>query len=639
LVPKTDKEFRIRISKGTSEVEGDVILTAENFKVNSIRKSKTNNVQEVVANLENKQYGIIVNVHYLLVENERYSRKYIEIIPQNKITLERIDVEVLGAEGAQQAYKIKAITAKGRANWKPGLGQPLYDANSVTFWGIEFPAASNYVINKELNCGYLWGNQLDAGQQYTSYKSVLGVADEYPFIDDAFYKYIDDIRIRPLKLQIQYNTWFDLGRGVNKISFNKSAQKVHNELVVKRGVKPLNAYVIDDGWQDSRREESNWSDTLWKVNDKFDSNFETSFKTVNALDSKLGLWLSPGCFFGANPMTKKLEKDGFERLETTMSMTGPKYMKKLEERILELTDQGIGYFKFDGIFGHLIIREFEIKGRGTPLMSQLVDDSLTAGDKRLNDARYDELKTYYLVNGTERLMDIFKKMAAINPDVFIAITNGAYLSPWWLQYVDVVWMINAGDAAGGSGRTEELIYRDGVYYEIWKTENTKFPMSAIFNHEPKKVKTGEDIDTFRGYLFMNISRGTGFIELYLKTAKLSDKDWDVLAEGLKWSYKVFPTFKNVKMHGGNPRDHAVYGYTAWNDDQGYISIHNPSDEERTYELILDRKLGVSKSRNTYKLSSPIKNDTDGLKSAYRYSDTISVKLKPKEIRILCFSAK
>lgn len=41
---------------------------------------------------------------------------------------------------------------------------------------------------------------------------------------------------------------------------------------------------------------------------------------------------------------------------------------------------------------------------------------------------------------------------------------------------------------------------------------------------------------------MNLSRGTGFIELYIKTHQLSSGDWDVLAEGLRWSHKFFPAF-------------------------------------------------------------------------------------------------
>lgn len=48
---------------------------------------------------------------------------------------------------------------------------------------------------------------------------------------------------------------------------------------------------------------------------------------------------------------------------------------------------------------------------------------------------------------------------------------------------------------------------------------------------------------------MNLSRGTGFVELYIKTEHLSSNDWDVMADGLKWAHQVFPFFKNPKMHG------------------------------------------------------------------------------------------
>ncbi|SFB52325.1 alpha-galactosidase [Algoriphagus aquimarinus] len=637
ITPSDHNEFKLRISKGTSEVNGDITLTAKDFEVVNFNISKENNSQTLVVELQNKKHKLKVDVHYELADNESYARKYLKITSEKNITLERIDVDAISANGAYQPYTLKEITTQGPANWKPGLGQPLYERESATFWGIEFPAATNEVVNQELNCGYLWGNELNANQTYTSYKSVLGVADDYEFIDEAFYKYIDNIRIRPLRLQVQYNSWFDFHSNVDKESFKKSSLKIHNELVSKRDVKPLNAYVIDDGWQDSRRKDADWSDKVWKINEKFSPDFQETFKTIDSLDSKLGLWLSPGCFFGARPMVEKLGEKGFERLELSMSMTGEKYMQKLEDRVLELTGQGVNYFKFDGIFGHLNIRDFELQGRGTPKMTQLGVENLSPNDSTLNDPIYDELKTYYLVNGTERIIEIFNKMDEIDPDVFIAITNGAYLSSWWLQYVDVVWMINAGDAAGGSSRTDELTYRDGVYYEIWETENTKFPMNAIFNHEPKKDKTGEDEHTFRDYLFMNLSRGTGFIELYLKTDNLVDKDWDVIAEGLKWSEKVFPTFHNVRMHGGNPRNSEVYGYSAWDDDQGYISIHNPSDKSITYKLVLNRELGISNSKDKYVLSSPIENNTAGLKNSYSPGDTLTVDLKPKEIRVLNFN--
>ncbi|QTD38448.1 hypothetical protein JL193_03910 [Polaribacter batillariae] len=466
----------------------------------------------------------------------------------------------------------------------------------------------------------------------------MGVADQYQYIDDAFYKYIDEIRIRPLRLQIQYNSWFDFYQKVTKEKFQKSASIIYKKLVTERGCKPLNAYVIDDGWQDSFSKNSDWGNKLWKINtNKFDPDFKSSHALVKKQNGTLGLWYSPGCFFGANPMIKKLEAQGYESLGFSMSMTGPKYMQAFEERTLELAKKGISYFKFDGIFGHLYTRAFELNGRGTPSMPQLNLKGFSTTDPRLNDSKYDELKTYYLVAGTERLIDVFTKVSAINPEVFMAITNGAYLSPWWLQHVDLVWLINAADGAIGDGRTGELTYRDGIYHDIWTKENTKFPINAIFNHEPKKVKTGETNKEFSEYLFMNLSRGTGFIEFYIKTEQLADRDWDVMAKGLKWVYEVFPTFKNVKMHGGDPRKNEVYGYSAWNRKRGYLSFHNPSKKNKIYTIKLDRDLGLYKSTNqTYSVTSPLDNAQEEEGKAVNYNQSIHINLKPGEVKILDF---
>jgi len=427
---------------------------------------------------------------------------------------------------------------------------------------------------------------------------------------------------------------------VCKDSFAKSVAKTHEELVVKRGNKPLKAYVIDDGWQDVGKD-ADWSKEVWTVNTKFDPDFKHSFKAAKMADSDLGLWLSPGCNFGAKVIVPKLKTYGFEALDNWMSLAGPKYMQLLEDRMVGLANDGVSYFKLDGLFGHLNVRDFDLHGdkHGFPYMSQLDLDGFRSDDKRLNDSKYDELKIYYLTAGSERLMELFGKVSEANPDVYIVISNGAWLSPWWLMHIDSVWMINAGDAAQGSSRTNELVYRDSVYYQIWTKEKTHYPMNSLFNHEPKKRATGEDADVFRKYLYMNMSRGTGFIELYIKTFILSDSDWDVLSEGLHWAQEMFPTFKRSRIHGGSPKKRQTYGFTAWTGQQGYVSIHNPSDEEQVYTFTLDREFGLIPDSGEFNLSSPMADSLIGLQKKYSYGDKITITMAAKEIRILNFDKK
>lgn len=630
MTPTEAPEFRLRISQGTHRPDTAFTLTASDFKV----VKATKNAQVLAFSLENTANNLKVELKYELLPEDFYLRKKMTITSGKDRVLERIDVEALTFSDAYQPYKKREIYASG--TWKIGLGQPLYASKSATFWGVEFPAADNTVKEGAMTAGYLWGRELKANQPYIAYSAVMGVADDPQFMTEAFFSYIDRIRVRPLRLQVQYNTWFADGEFVDAKSFAKSAAKIHQELVVDRGNKPLKMYVIDDGWQDNG---SDWSEKMWKVNSKFDQDFAAQRKVAADVKSRFGLWLSPGVFFGANRQVAELRKKGFEALDSWMSMAGPRYMQALEDRVVELQKQGAGYFKFDGLFGQLFTRDFEVHGAkyGLPEMPQLGTDGFKSADGRLNDPKFDELKIYYLTAGSERLMQMFRKMAETDPDTYIAITNGAYLSPWWLMYVDIVWLINSSDEAGGKSRTAELVYRDSIYNDIWLKENTQFPMSSIFNHEPKKIKTGESKDDFRRYLYMNLSRGTGFVELYIKPTVLQPGDWDVLSEGLFWVEDVFPTFKRAQMHGGNPGAKEVYGFSGWDKPQGYISIHNPSDVAKPYAITLDRSLGLIPGSGPFLVSSPIDGCAEGLPTSCNFGDKLTLELKPREIRIIHFS--
>ncbi|WP_338288595.1 hypothetical protein [Luteolibacter sp. LG18] len=621
LVPGNAREFVLHLKTGAT-------LSPSDFSIVSKKAGQPVIDGKEVACLEigmkAARPAMEAKLTYVLGADDSFIRKSLEITPAQDLEIAGIDLESLTLAQAYQPYTISQITARGAGQWRPGLGQPLYTRESGTFWGIEHPASVNTVKDGTLVCSYLVGRTLKAGQRYTTHSSVLGVADSPDFTKEAFFDYIDQTRLRPLRLQVQYNCWFDQGKNVEAGKFIASVEKISQELNRTRGVPPLAAYVIDDGWQDP----SDWSDSVWKVNKKFDPEFKDVRAATKTAGSSLGLWMSPGCVFGGQPAIPAMRKAGFRALDPWMSLSDPLYMEKLTDRLGQLTRMGVTYFKLDGVFGHLNTRNFDIEG-------------FKGSEQELNDPQYDPQKIQYLTDGSDRLIDAFQKMHAINPNVYIVISNGAWLSPWWLQHIDSVWMINAGDAASGATRTGELVYRDRVYHDLAVSENTQFPLCSIFNHEPKKTSSDESKDTFRKYLYMDLSRGTGFVELYLKPDILKPYDWDVLAEGLLWARQVFPTFKQSRMHGGDPRKKEVYGYTAWLDDQGYVSLHNPSDKPQSYTFTLDRKSGLTKSSTgkIYQLSSPLAESLAGLKDTWRYGETLTVMLQPAEVRVLNFDTR
>lgn len=179
-------------------------------------------------------------------------------------------------------------------------------------------------------------------------------------------------------------------------------------------------------------------------------------------------------------------------------------------------------------------------------------------------------------------------------------------------------------------------------YNIWKAENTQFPMVSLFNHEPKKTSTGEPEEVFRKYLFMHLSRGTSFLELYIKPHILSDSDWNVLAEGVKWAHEMYPAFQKARMHGRNPRKYETYGYSGWEKDlRGYLSVHHPGTEKTTYRVTLDRHLGMQPGDTVYRVTTRVgtsEKSTSGVPETCRFGDTLALTLEPGEIRVLQFEA-
>lgn len=616
-------ELTIRLAGTTTDLK----LNSADFEVKESTSDPANSLLNV--QLSSKSAPLEITVRYHVKPREPWMRKQILVTARQPIQIKRVQVEHLATADTYAPYRANQLTAQGRAKWRPPLGQPLYTKTSGIWWGVEFPAARNHVQEGKLICGYLTAVDLKSGDTWASHAAVVGVSDAPDFVKDAFLDYIDTVRARPLRLQTQYNSWFDYHKAVDTEKFTASVRKVNDELVVKRDVPPLRAYVIDDGWQDTAKD---WSKVgVWPVNQKFAPDFKQAREEVEKAKSSLGLWLSPGCLFGGQPAIPKMRAAGWRSLDPWMSMTDPDYMSALELRMVELAASGVDYFKLDGVFGHVNTRNFDIEG-------------FKGSEQELNNAQYDEAKERYLSVGSERLMKLFQRMGQANPDIYIVISNGSFLSPWWLQYVDAIWMINAGDAASGANRSAELIYRDAIYFQLVSptVDNTQFPLNSIFNHEPKKTEPSEDPEAFRRYLFMSLSRGTGIVELYLKTSELSAEDWDVLGDGLKWTNHIFPAFKRSRMIGGDPKLGDVYGYTGWTEELGYLSLHNPSREPREFKIVLDRALGlptaVASDGRSYAVSTPLLADADSLPNSATAGQPCTVTLPPHAVRILEFKS-
>jgi hypothetical protein len=259
---------------------------------------------------------------------------------------------------------------------------------------------------------------------------------------------------------------------------------------------------------------------------------------------------------------------------------------------------------------------------------------------------------YYLTASVEAWIEVFEAMRVQNPDVHINITCWTWLSPWFLMYVDSVWMNNARDqgwSGEGTDRNQQLNYRDGRIYHLLKTNRTQFPLWGLFHLDPIKQRIGyehlsrsyqtsETIDEFRNYMYMTFSRGSGLAELYLAPSIMNEEEWQVTADALKWARKNFEALNRARMIGGDPDAGEVYGYSGWTSEKGVISLRNPSSETKTLQITLDRSTGVAPGSGTF-LRRIILPSVCSEVSQYSCGDTISVTISPFEVLVWEFTAR
>ena len=137
--------------------------------------------------------------------------------------------------------------------------------------------------------GYDWGRSIGV-ETYRTHSCVCGAGESPEAVRDSFLKYIGATRVHPPRFRVQYNTWYDSGWQVNSEKFTSSV-KIMGENLARRGVKPLDAYMIDHGW---------WyhKGGLWQVNpSRFPDGLGEAQRVVEANGSRLGLWLSPGGYY------------------------------------------------------------------------------------------------------------------------------------------------------------------------------------------------------------------------------------------------------------------------------------------------------------------------------------------------------
>ena len=533
------------------------------------------------------------------------------------------------------------------------LGQPIY-ADGL-FFGSEFPAQETDIEDDAMKIRYYSGKTIakmaEDGQEvmdggtFRTWNNVVGAAQgtETAVVQTDFFDYIEDIAT-PSDFRKQYNSWYDNMMNISDASIASSFLGAEKGLA-QNGVEPLDSYVVDDGWNNYNNEiggvnapaasgTTQNQTGFWEFNSKFPNELYTSTELTDKLQSSFGVWVGPqGGYNYFGGFSRYLEAMGTGYVQHNSALgdvicTGSrKYIQNFEDRFVDYqTRFDIDYWKWDGFASRPCNAEDH--------------DHMVGGDNNM----------YFTSDMWEAWTDLFEHAraarAAEGKGLWINATCYVNLSPWLLQWVNTVWVQDSGDTGQAGDTTaarhqQKIYYRDDVYYNLYVNNEIQFPLKNIYNHDPiYGVSDGSSAttDVFREFLFDNAMRGTAFWELYYSPSIMDDAKWQVTADALDFAESNHEVLKNAKLFTteGRTPSQDVYGYSAWNDEQGFVSFVNPTAAEKTFTLTLDDLVGVPQNMRdlTQVRIYPYASAPDG--TSVSYGDTMQVTLAPFSSQIYQF---
>ena len=626
-----------------------------------------------------------INEVVVMYEGDHFMRKYMEIsVPDgqaDEAEIDYIDLESLNINESDATWTIP--TGKGGVvemdEFKANLGQPIYIQGM--FMGCEFPVADTQIVNNNGYMRYYTGKTFDklvedkqavskdGMTNYMTWQTVAGAArsTDNSVIQADFYEYIKSIAT-PSEFRIQYNSWFDNMMRIDDENILSSFIEVDRELS-NTGVRPLDSYVVDDGWNnyndthvvDAVRSGTTLNQTgFWEFNSKFPNGLTPSSELVNNFGSNFGVWVGPrGGYNFYSSLADILVKNGTgSKAGNSIDVADRNYIKNFQEMAVNWQKEyKVNYWKWDGFADRAQFNAFPAKD-GVP---GYANNHMTGGYKNM----------YHVTDMWEAWIDLFEAVRQseiddnIN-DLWISLTCYVNPSPWYLQWANSVWIQcthDRGDAGPINNKMDTMLtYREAVYYDFIKEHEFQFPLANLYNHDPVYGVEGTQIninsmtdEQFKNYLYMMSTRGTSFWELYYSDSIMTKGKYEVNAEFLAWAEENFHILKNAKMFGGNPAngvklggigqstEFETYGFSAWDGEDGIISMRNPDDEVQTITFTLDRNIGLAESINgktLYSTGIHSYNMPEGGNDNYkefRYGQEVTVTLQPGETRLWSLS--
>jgi hypothetical protein len=477
--------------------------------------------------------------------------------------------------------RLTAIGKNASVIHEGGFGQPiaLLSGGVGMFFGVEYPAADNTLSKGPrgelvISCRQEMGVRIMRDAVESNW-TVFGVTPDSR-MKYWFFEYVNRLRVAPLTPYVLYNSWYDLRAPemvrdsmqiMNEANVLRMVSLIRENMIRKHGIH-LDAFVLDDGWDVYK------SDWVLRPRE-FPRGLRPVADALAQTETSLGLWFGPiGGYSHSDWRVGWMKAHRYEAVNDQLCLAGLNYSKLFRERTTNLVErEGVRYFKWDGI-------QFSCSdpshGHPVGIFSRRAV--------------------------LESLIEKCNAVRAGNPGMFLNITSGTWLSPWWVQYANTIWMQGAdygyADVPSFNKRDAAMTYRDMVLFDDFKRQGYWFPIANLMTHGTikanlEKLGGAEDpLEKFTDDMLLYVARGISMYELYISPDLLTEGEWNAIGESILWARDRFPILNHTEMVGDDPGRREAYGYVHWKGNRGIVAARNPWVERSALKVRFDAADGL-----------------------------------------------
>lgn len=546
---------------------GPPYLHVADFQVESVRKQQTDKGPGLLAEMRSREAAIKVVIHYELEGFLR--RKWAEIINESSQPALLLDVHL-------EQFESNATSADG------GHGYPV-TLDQEVFCAVEHPSGLNRGEGGSVSLVHFPGQQLKPGEAWRSFAAIIGVAPPQG-VRQQFLRYIEAHAVRKKKFLALYDS----------LGITGFSQGLNWTLNQRQNIHTLD--LFDEWKQQGVHLDYYFAELSYDLTPSGDLKRLRLFSYPNGPAEMIGRMEQMGVTYGQyfsvanggwtlwrNPKTVNcripqpdmpphpLFRHGYLAGGTgAMCVASEPYFSMLKDAVQHhCRVNKVGLFKFDG--GHYYC---------------------TSPEHEHLPGKYSTEQHFC------RLIELATMARALNPQMVILWYWGLY-SPFFALHGDTMFDVRLSMEAANTCDSPAMFFRDSVTQALDQGAQFAKWVPPI-NHDSLGVwlaniewGNGMGSERWQEAAVMDLGRGSLlFPQLWSDIYLFEEHDVAFLGRLQQLARQNEQVFFQHRHTIGDAWKDAIYGYSYFDGEHGFVFLNNVSFASRKVELELGEPLGL-----------------------------------------------